>query len=161
TLFNLGCVYHELGDVAAAARALQGSLDGSHKKDSIVRKTYALLARCRAQAGNARAAEAVCREGRSHYPDDAELLFLAAGHARELGAPGAAEGLYRRLIDGSEEPHFASVDTGLRAVKGRHNLAVMLLDLGRLAEAERLWRSALVHDPAFLPAEVGLGEVYV
>jgi thioredoxin-like negative regulator of GroEL len=96
-----------------------------------------------------------------HYPDDAELVFLSAGLAREGNDLGAAEGLYRKLIDGSEGPHFASVDTSLRAVKGRHNLAVLLLDQNRLSEAEGVWRAALVHDPEFLPAQVGLGEVYV
>src|SRR5262249_36151446 len=43
TLFNLGSVYHELGQFAEAATALERSLAGSHPKDSIVRKTYALL----------------------------------------------------------------------------------------------------------------------
>lgn len=161
TLFNLGSVYHELGNARAAAEALEKSLAGSHPRDSIVRKTYALLARCRHQAGDHKGAEAVCRRGRTHYPDDAELVFLAAGYAREAGDRGAAEGLYRKLIDGAEGPHFASVDTGLRAVKGRHNLAVMMLECDRLAEAEGLWRAALAHDPQFLPAQVGLGEVYV
>jgi hypothetical protein len=46
-------------------------------------------------------------------------------------------------------------------VKGRHNLAVMLLDLNRAAESEGLWRAALVADPHFLPAHAGLGELYV
>ncbi|VTR92487.1 tfp pilus assembly protein : : TPR_2 [Gemmata massiliana] len=77
------------------------------------------------------------------------------------GDPRAAEGLYRKLIDGTEAPHFASVDTGLRAVKGRRNLAVLLLEQDRFSEAEGLWRAALVHDPHFLPAQVGLGEVCV
>ena len=31
------------------------------------------------------AAEAVCRLGRTHYPDDAELVFLAAGCGRQGG----------------------------------------------------------------------------
>jgi hypothetical protein len=79
TLFNLGSVYHELGGVRAAAAVLERSLAGSHPKDSIVRKTYALLARCQYQCGDRRAAQAVCRDGRTHCPEDAELLFLAAG----------------------------------------------------------------------------------
>lgn len=161
TLFNLGSIYHELGDFAAGVTVLEKSLAGSHVKDSIVRKTFALLARCQHHGGDRRKAEATCRQGRQHYPDDAELLFLAAGLAREGGELGTAEELYRKLIDGSESQHFASVDTGLRSVKGRHNLAVMLLDQHRLTEAEGLWRAALSHDPHFRPAEVGLGEVYV
>jgi tetratricopeptide (TPR) repeat protein len=161
TLFNLGSVYHELGRFADGAAVLERSLARSHPKDSIVRKGFALLVRCRQQGGDRTGAEAACRRGREHYPDDAELLFLAAGLARDAGDPGAAEGLYRALVDGSEEPHFASVDTSLRTVKGRHNLAVLLLDGGRFGEAEGLWRAALAHDPHFLPAQTGLGEVYV
>ncbi|VTR91657.1 family 2 glycosyl transferase : Glycosyl transferase OS=Singulisphaera acidiphila (strain ATCC BAA-1392 / DSM 18658 / VKM B-2454 / MOB10) GN=Sinac_0358 PE=4 SV=1: Glyco_trans_1_2: Methyltransf_24: Glyco_transf_4: Glycos_transf_1: Glycos_transf_2: TPR_7: TPR_6: TPR_10 [Gemmata massiliana] len=161
TLFNLGSIYHETGDHAAAADALEKSLAGSHVKDSIVRKTYALLARCQHQGGDPKRAAATCRVARQHYPDDAELVFLAAGLARETGDPRAAEGLYRKLIDGTEAPHFASVDTALRAVKGRHNLAVLMMEQDRWPEAEGLWRAALVHDPHFLPAQVGLGEVCV
>ena len=161
TLFNLGSVYHELGDYRAAAEVLERSLAGSHVKDSIVRKTYALLSRCHAQSGDRNRAEAVCRQGRTHYPDDAELVFLAAGLAREGGDPGAAEGLYRKLVAGGEEAHFASVDSALRAVKGRHNLAVLLFEQGRLPEAEAQWRAALVADPQFAPAQLGLGELYL
>lgn len=95
-----------------------------------------------------------------HYPDEAELLFRAAGYARDGGDPGGTERLHRALTGGSEGPHFASVGTGVRAVKRRHNLAV-LLDQNRLPEAEGLWRAALTHDPHFLPAQVGLGEVAV
>ncbi|MBX9691698.1 MAG: tetratricopeptide repeat protein, partial [Cyanobacteria bacterium] len=137
------------------------SLAGSHVKDSIVRKAFALLARCQHAGGDRAAAEATCRRARAHYPDDAELVFLAAGYAREGGDAGAAEGLYRKLVGGSEGPHFGSVDTGLRAVKGRHNLAVLLLDQGRVEEAAELWRAALASDPHFLPARVGLGEAAV
>src|SRR5262249_12943518 len=153
--------YHELGQFTEAATALERSLAGSHPRDSIVRKTYALLTRCQHQGGNRRKAEATCRQGRQHYPEDAELLFLLAGLSRAANDCGAAEGPYRKLIDGSEAPHFASVDTGLRAVKGRHNLAVMLLEQGRLGEAEGVWRAALTHDPHFFPAQVGLGEVCI
>jgi glycosyltransferase involved in cell wall biosynthesis len=161
TLFNLGSVYSELGDHRAAVGVLEKSLAASHPRDSIVRKLYALLAQCRAKAGDPRGAAGALSEGRVHYPDDAELLFLAANLARERKHFPEAEELYRRLVDGREADHFASVDAGLRAVKGRHNLAVMLLDQGRLSEAEGLWRAALVADPHFLPARTGLGEAYL
>ncbi|AWM39103.1 GDP-mannose-dependent alpha-(1-6)-phosphatidylinositol monomannoside mannosyltransferase [Gemmata obscuriglobus] len=161
TLFNLGCVLHERGDVVAAARALERSLAASHPRDSIVRKAFALLARCRRASGDRAGAVAACRRGREHYPADAELLFLAAGYAREAGNPGGAEHLYRELIGGSEGPHFASVDTGLRTVHGRHNLAVLLLEHGRAGEAEELWRAALAQDPQFAPALLGLGETAI
>jgi glycosyltransferase involved in cell wall biosynthesis len=159
TLFNLGSVHAELGDHAAAAGALERSLAASHPRDSIVRKLYALLARCRAAGGDRAGAAAALADGLGHYPDDAELLFLAAGAAADRGDARGAEALYRRLVGGSEGDHFASVDAGLRAVKGRHNLAVLLAGAGRGAEAEGLWRAALVADPHFLPAHLGLADL--
>jgi GT2 family glycosyltransferase len=131
TLFNLGCVSSELGDYPAAVAALRRSLAGSHPNDSIVRKLYAMLVQCHARAGDPQAAAAACAEGRGHYPDDAELLFLAAGLAREGRDVVAAEALDRQLVGGREGDHVASVDAGLRAVKGRHNLAVLLAETGR------------------------------
>jgi tetratricopeptide (TPR) repeat protein len=161
TLFNLGSVYNEVGDHASALRVLEKSLAGSHAKDSIVRKLFALIAGCHSRLGDKAKAVEVLKDGRKHYPDDVELLFLAAGYARERGDVHGAELLYRRLIDGKDGDHFGSVDAGLRAVKGRHNLAVMLLDANRGAEAEGLWRTALTIDPLFLPAHAGLGELYL
>jgi hypothetical protein len=65
-------------------------------------------------------------------PDDAELLLLSAALARD-GDPGAAEGLYCKLVGRSEGRHFVSLDTGLRAVKGRHNSTAMLLEQNQLS----------------------------
>src|SRR5262249_62213517 len=46
TLFNLGCIYNELGQPAEAAGYLRRSLAHSRSRDSIVRKLSALLVRC-------------------------------------------------------------------------------------------------------------------
>jgi tetratricopeptide (TPR) repeat protein len=69
-----------------------------------------------------------------------------------------AEAAFRELIAGTDGPHFASVDGGLRGVKARHNLALVYLDSGRSADAAAEWRAALALDPAFVPALAGLGE---
>jgi glycosyltransferase involved in cell wall biosynthesis len=159
--FNLASVFGELGEFRAAVAAARKSLSRSHPRDSIVRKLYAMLAQHHARLGERDDARRACAEGRGHYPDDAELLFLAAGLARETGDVRGAEALYRRLVDGSEGDHFASVDAGLRSVKGRHNLALLLLEENRAGEAEAIWRTALVADPHFLPALAGLGELYL
>jgi GT2 family glycosyltransferase/predicted O-methyltransferase YrrM/predicted Zn-dependent protease len=161
TLFNLGSVYHELGRPAEAVPLLQKSIERSHPRDSIVRKLYALVAQCHRQLRQPQEALAACAEGRGHYPDDAELLFVEALARRETGDAAGAEVCLRRLIDGSEGEHFASVDAGLRGHKARHNLAVLLLEQGRRAEAEAQWRSALTGEPAFRPARVGLAELYL
>jgi hypothetical protein len=72
-----------------------------------------------------------------------------------------AAGCWRRLVDGGEGAHFASVDAGLRGHKSRHNLAVAYLRLNRPAEAEEQWRRVAEEVPAFAPAWLGLGWVGV
>jgi GT2 family glycosyltransferase/predicted Zn-dependent protease len=161
TLFNLGSVYNEQGRPAEAVPALRKSLELSHPSDSIVRKLYALIAQCHRRLGQAPEALCACKEGRRHYPDDAELLFVEALARQETGDPAGAEGCLRRLIGGGEGEHFASVDSGLRGFKARHNLAILLLGQGRGPEAEAQWRSALAEEPGFLPARVGLAELYL
>jgi GT2 family glycosyltransferase/tetratricopeptide (TPR) repeat protein len=158
TLFNLGSVYHELGDWGAAADALAKSLSASHPTDSIVRKLYALLAQCHRKAGDPAQALSACRAGRGHYPDDAELLFTESNLLRDAGDLAGAEALLVRLIRGREAEHFGSVDTGLRGHKARHNLAVLYADRGRAAEAEALWAEAVAMDPTFLPSHLALAE---
>jgi tetratricopeptide (TPR) repeat protein len=161
-LFNLGCVYRELGEHQAAVRVLEKSLSLSLPQDSIARKIYSTLAHSQAQTGEVNKAARTLHEGRSHYPDDPELLFMAGNLAKDRRQFQEAEQHYRQLIDGKEDGnHFASVDAGLRAVRGRHNLAVMLLEQGRFAEAEEVWRACLVADPHFLLAHLGLGDVYL
>src|SRR5262245_2625215 len=55
--------------------------------------------------------------------------------------------------------HFGSVDADLRGYKARQNLAVIYLEEGRLAEAE--YRAVVAERPDFLPAWLGLGELYL
>jgi hypothetical protein len=53
------------------------------------------------------------------------------------------------------------VDAGLKGYKTRHNLAALYLQQGRMPEAEYQWRDALAERPDFVPAWLGLGEVYL
>lgn len=161
TLFNLGSVYNELGDMPAAIAALEASLAGSHPHDSIVRKLYALIAQCHRRTGDAKRALATCRTGRDIYPDDAELLFIEGNLLKENKDVRGAEELMLRLIRGREAEHFGSVDTGLRGYKARHNLACLYFESHRYAEAESQWRAALVDEPGFVPAHLGLAELYL
>jgi glycosyltransferase involved in cell wall biosynthesis/tetratricopeptide (TPR) repeat protein len=160
-LFNLGCVHSELGDTPAALAVLTRSLKGSDPKASIVRKLYALIAGCHARLGDHRRASDTLRAGREYYPEDAELMFLSGVLAAESGDVAAAEDSYRRLIGGTDGDHFGSVDPSLRSVKGPSNLAALLADSGRDAEAEALWRRTLASDPMFLPAHHGLAGLYL
>jgi tetratricopeptide (TPR) repeat protein len=161
TLFNLGSVFMELGRHAAALPLLQRSLQRSHPSDSIVRKLYALLVQCHRQLGQGSEALAACQAGRGHYPDDAELLFQEALVRREQKDFAGAEACFLRLLEHREGAHFASIDTGLRGYKARHNLAVIYHEQGRWPEAEAQWRAALAEQPGFGPAWLGLGELHL
>jgi tetratricopeptide (TPR) repeat protein len=161
TLFNLGQVHQERGELAEAVACFRRSLEGSQPTDSIVRKLYALLAQCQRQLGQKEAALASCREGRGHYPDDVELLFQEALALRENGDLPGAEACLRRLLEGGDGPHFASLDTGLAGFKARHNLGVLCQDQGRPAEAEEQWRAALAERPDFVPARLSLADLYL
>jgi thioredoxin-like negative regulator of GroEL len=66
------------------------------------------------------------------------------------------------LVDGCENGnHFTSVADGLRRHLGRNNLAMVLFRQRRFTEAEAQWRLALMSEPDFVPAKIGLGEVYL
>ncbi|MGE3804185.1 MAG: glycosyltransferase [Gemmataceae bacterium] len=161
TLFNLGMVYQELGQLDKAVPALRRSLQRSHPNDSIVRKLYALLAQCHRHLGQRELALAASRKGREFYPDDVELLFQEGLVCRELGKAAEAEQCWLRLLEPKGSQHFASVDTGIAGHKTRHNLAVMYHEQKRDAEAETQWRQALAEQPAFVSAWLGLGELFL
>jgi glycosyltransferase involved in cell wall biosynthesis/tetratricopeptide (TPR) repeat protein len=159
TLFNFGQVAQELGQYAEAIPLLRRSLERSHVKDSIVRKLYALIAGCHRQLGQPGEALIACREGRTHYPDDAELLFVEAILLRERGELAAAEACLRLLLSVKTDGHFASIDAGLKGYKTRQNLAVLCQQQGRYEEAESFYRQVIEEQPAFLPALVGLADL--
>ncbi len=161
TLFNLGTVYQEIGNIAEALPLLRRSLQGSHPTDSIVRKLYALIAGGHRRLKQPAEALAACQEGRRHYPNDAELLFLEGLLHREQGDAAAAEAAWLQVFARRDAEHFASVDSALAGPKTRHNLAVLYLDQNRYADAEAQWRAALAADPIYVPARVGLGEVFL
>lgn len=160
TLFNLGQVYLDRDEPDLALPRLRRSLERSHPADSIVRKLFGLLVSCHRRLHQPALALTACREGRKYYPDDAELLFDEAVMLREQGDNAGAETNLLRLLGGQEPAHFASVDTGLRGYKARHNLAVLYREKGREAEAEAQWQEAVRAQPDFRPGWLGLAELY-
>ena len=156
TLFNLGMVFQELGQVREALARFQRSLERSEPGDSIVRKLYALIVQCHRNLGETQPALAACQAGRGHYPEDCELLFQQALLLLETRNPAEAERCFLHLLEKREGAHFASLDLGLQGYKARHNLAVLYYEQGRLAEAEAQWRAALAEQPNFAPARGAL-----
>ena len=160
-LFNLASVFVEQGRFAEALPLLKKSLARSHPTDSIVRKLYALFVQCLRRLEQPAAALESCRAGREIYPEDAELLFQQGLILRGMGDWKGAEACLLRLLQSREGDHFASVDPGLRGYKARHNLAVLYQDQGRLEEAKAQWRAVTAERPDFIPAWLGLGELYL
>jgi hypothetical protein len=162
TLFNVGQVYRELGRSAEALPHLQKSLAQSHPTDSIVRKLHALIAACLRDIKNPAEAIKACVEGRKDYPDDPELLYIEAISREETGDLVGAESCLRRLVDGNEAgDHFASINPALRGCLGRNQLAWLLHRQKRYPEAESQWRVALTEESEYIPALLGLGELYL
>jgi len=161
TLFNLGWTYAESGRPEEALPYLRSSLEGSYPGASIVRKLYTLIMSCLKQLGQHQEALAVCTEGRRFYPDDAQLLFQEAVLRQENQDLAGAEACLLRLLSTQEGPHFASVAEGIRGHLARHNLAVVLREQVRYAEAEAQWLAALQEQPKFSPARLGLAELYL
>jgi glycosyltransferase involved in cell wall biosynthesis/Flp pilus assembly protein TadD len=159
TLFNLGQTCRALGRVQEALAHLERSLARSSTRDSIVRKLYCLVAACQNQLGRPEEAIQACAAGREQYPDDAELLYFEAGLHFDRGDYATAEGLLRRLLEGGEGPHFASVSEGLRGYRARHCLGDVYRGAGRLAEAEAEWRRSLDEKPDYLPSHVALADL--
>jgi tetratricopeptide (TPR) repeat protein len=161
TLFNLGSVMQEQARPAEALPLLYRSLARSRPRDSIVRKLYALLARCHRQLHQSAQALEVCRRGRVYYPADAELQFVEGEVLCDQGDLAGAESCFLRLVAGGEGGHFASVAAGLRGVTGRARLAGVYQEQGRADDAEAQWRAVLARQPDFLPAWQGLADLYL
>ncbi len=77
--FNLGAIAVERQDSQSALGHLQRSLRGSAPTDSIVRKLFALIARCHQMLGDLAEALNACSEGLRIDPDDAERTMWALG----------------------------------------------------------------------------------
>ena len=93
----------------------------------------------------------ICWKGRTHFPNDPELLF----HEGQL-RPRGGDSARRRSGTAQAAPRaptkptsLASVDPGLKGYKGRCALAEVYRDQGKLADAEREWRAALAEQPDF------------
>ena len=128
---------------------LQRSLRGSAATDSIVRKLYALLARCHQMLGDLPSALAACAEGLRLDPDDAEIHFRKAILHRKAGQPAEAEACWRRILTLKRPDQFCSVDQGIYGHLTLRNLAVLATRLeprspsAATAEAQRLWQLVL------------------
>jgi len=159
TLFNMGSIAQELGRTAEAVGLYRRCLARSHPADSIICKVYALLAQALRHLGLLAESQAACTEGRSYYPDDAEILFHEALTKIEEDDLAGTEECLVHLLEGNEAAHFASTDPGVRGHKGRYHLAKVYRRQGRAEEAEAQLRHAVKECPGFKPAWEELEEI--
>jgi GT2 family glycosyltransferase len=146
-LFNLGSIAIERQQWERALEFLCPSLAGSAPSDSITRKLFALIARCHEKLGNPARALAVCTEGLSFIPEDAELLFRKAFAHRQLGQSVEAEAAWRRILELKRPENFCSHDQGIYGHLTLRNLAVLAEERGDGSEASRLWQAILTECP--------------
>jgi GT2 family glycosyltransferase/Flp pilus assembly protein TadD len=161
TLFNLGWTQMDLGRTQEALRHLERSLEVSTRDASIVRKLYHLIAVARRQLGQKEGAREICREGLKRFPDDTELLLEEALILIDAKEFPAAEADLLRLVETTPGPYFGSSDDGARGYRTRQLLAEQYLSHERPSEAEVQLRAAALEKPAFLPAWLAQGELYI
>jgi len=142
-LFNLGSIAVERQDWSSALGHLQRSLRGSAPTDSIVRKLFALIARCHQMLGDLPAALSACSEGLRLDHDDAEPHFRKAVLHRKAHQPTEAEACWRRILTLKRPDQFCSVDQGNYGHLTLRNLAVLADERGDRVESRRLWRMVL------------------
>jgi Flp pilus assembly protein TadD len=83
---------------------------GSAPTDSIVRKLFALIARCHHMLGDLPSALGACSEGLRIDPVDAELHVRKAVLHRKAAQPAEAEARWRRISTLKRPDQFCSVD---------------------------------------------------
>ncbi|MEI7742751.1 MAG: glycosyltransferase [Chloroflexota bacterium] len=156
--FNVGMTHFHMRDFDRSREALERSLGLAKPHESIVRKMYAMLAGGALEMGDPAKAREWIERGLALTPRDPELLFRAGAVYRVVGELGKAEEAYRLLLTGREVGHIDSLDVTMTGYKARHNLALVLQDMGRLGDAEGEFRAALAEHPEFAPSLLGLGE---
>jgi glycosyltransferase involved in cell wall biosynthesis len=161
-LFHLGMTLVVLGQAAKAIGPLRQSLTLAHPQDPTIRKTYALLTQAHRRLDQIDEALATCAEGRQRFADDTELLFQEAVLRILRRDLSGGERCLRQLLTTPPGNYIAvSVDPELRGAKARFNLAVVLRDQGRLAEAEAEFLQVLSDKPEFTEAYSGLADLYL
>jgi glycosyltransferase involved in cell wall biosynthesis len=158
-LFNLGMTHlYATHEYELAAHYLRRSLDRSDWQDSIVRKAYAMLCTARTCQQEWSAALTANEDGRAYYPNDAELLFQAGQLYQEVARFDDARRALEQLIAGDEEPHYRSVDAGLRTYRGRHELALLFRRMGDGPHAAKVLQEIITEQPSYLPARIDLAD---
>jgi glycosyltransferase involved in cell wall biosynthesis/Flp pilus assembly protein TadD len=161
-LFHLGWTYHALNRSAEALPVLERALELADPGDNIVRKLYALIAQAHRRMDRLDRAAAVCRQGLERFPEDIELIFQHGFTRFASGDLPGAEADMRKLLQLNPGEYLAmGVNPALRGYLARHNLAVILRDQGRMAEAVNEWQTVVAEEPGYTEAWIGLADLFL
>jgi pentatricopeptide repeat protein len=98
--FNLGRTLLRVGQVAESLPFLRQSIQALPSGNTFVIQTaYALMLETYCRLGRFAEALTICREGRSRFPDNNELLLAEGVILRDLGDLAGAEDRLRRLLE--------------------------------------------------------------
>jgi glycosyltransferase involved in cell wall biosynthesis len=158
-LFNISMTAFHMKDFATAIPMLEKCLGLCKPNESIVRKIYAMRAGSALETNDIQGAVHWVQRGLALFPRDPELLFRAGIIFREAGDLNGAAVHYNWLLTEREVGHIDSIDVSMTTYKAHHNLAIVLQDMGCLAEAKQNFEAALRYQPDFEPALMGLAEL--
>lgn len=161
TLYNLATLYLDLGQAEEAVEFLRRSLERAPAGYSLIPRLHGLLTLALHRLGRKAEALAACRQGRTAYPGEADLLFWEARLLSEMGDESEAEAHWRRLLSMPAGPALGCLDTSIHGYRSRHQLALLCRRQGRAEEAEQLWREAVRERPDFVPAWLALVELHL
>lgn len=158
-LFHLGWTHLDLGRPDEALAFLRRSLELSPPGLSSTRKAYSLLMNAHFCLGQADVALRVCRQGRTVFPDDAELLFAEGRLLAEAGDLWGGEACLLRLLHGQRQG-WDAVDSGVYGHLAHFHLGEIYAQQGRAAEAEAQWQQVVAERPDFTNAWLRLGDLW-
>ena len=156
-LFNIGMTHADARQYEQAIHFLKRCVEASGPEESHLRKAFALLVSSLANLNRVQEASAACQKGLDQFPQDKELLFRQATLDQHQGRLAEAAAGYRRLLTEQSERHFASIDEGIDGYKARHNLAMVLEELGDWKEACETWQEITREKPSYRLGWRGFG----
>lgn len=155
-LFNLGMTLLHRNEYEEARTTLEDCVNQSTTDESHLRKAYALLIDALEHLGEKHEARRRCWEGLGRYPEDPELAFKLGRLLMLRQAWKEAIEAFQRILGGSKERYFASIDPGIKGHKTFANLATCHEELEQWNEAIGAWHACLKDVPGFEDAWEGV-----
>jgi tetratricopeptide (TPR) repeat protein len=158
-LFHLGWTYQAMNRPAEALPLLSRCLQISAPLGQATSTLYTVMALCYRQLGQEEPALVICRQGRTQFPDDPDLLSHEGALCWRFGdIQGAEECLARLLTVLPQMKSSITVDAGPHGNTIRRNLAVIYHSQRRYDLAEAQWRTILATQPESVDAWMGLAD---